>query len=72
MLITISDSKWFNTVFEAWKPNKHLDGHRGKTIQKEKKRVYGQFCIETLHERHNGIERLVACLSEYLPLIWKK
>ena len=31
-------------------------------------RVYGQFCIETLHERHNGIQRLVVCLSEYLPL----
>ena len=24
-------------------------------------RVYGQFCIETLHERHNGIQRLVVC-----------
>ena len=23
------------------------------------KRVYSQFCIETLHERHNGIQRLV-------------
>ena len=32
------------------------------------KRVYGQFCTETLHERHNGIQRLVVCLSEYLPL----
>ena len=32
------------------------------------KRVYGQFCIETIHGRHNGIERLVVCLSEYLPL----
>ena len=31
-------------------------------------RVYGQFCIETIHRRHNGIERLVVCLSEYLPL----
>ena len=31
-------------------------------------RVYGQFCIETIHGRHNGIERLVVCLSEYLPL----
>ena len=31
-------------------------------------RVYGQFCIEMLHERYNGIERLVVCLSEYLPL----
>ena len=30
------------------------------------KRVYGKFCIETLHERHNGIQRLVVCLSEYL------
>ena len=29
-------------------------------------RVYGKFCIETLHERHNGIQRLVVCLSEYL------
>ena len=47
MLITIGDSKWFNTVFDAWRPNEHLDEHRGKTIQKEKKRVYGQFCIET-------------------------
>ena len=28
------------------------------------KRVYSQFCIETLHERHNGIQRLVVCLSE--------
>ena len=34
----------------------------------KRKRVYGQFCIETLHERHNGIERLVVCLSEYLSL----
>ena len=32
------------------------------------RRVYGQLCIKTLHERHNGIERLVVCLSEYLPL----
>ena len=31
-----------------------------------KTRVYGKFCIETLHERHNGIQRLVVCLSEYL------
>ena len=31
-------------------------------------RVYGQFCIETLHEKHNGIELLVVCLSKYLPL----
>ena len=31
-----------------------------------KERVYGKFCIETLHERHNGIQRLVVCLSEYL------
>ena len=30
--------------------------------------VYGQFCIETLHERHNGNERLVVCLSEYLNI----
>ena len=29
-------------------------------------RVYGKFCIETLHERHNRIQRLVVCLSEYL------
>ena len=31
-------------------------------------RIYGQFCIETLHYRHNGIECSVVCLSEYLPL----
>ena len=28
------------------------------------KRVYSQFWIETLHERHNRIQRLVVCLSE--------
>ena len=34
-------------------------------------RVYGQFCIETIHERHNGIESLVVCLSDYLRLLNK-
>ena len=41
------------------------------SIVANKKRVYGQFCMETLHERHDRIEPLVVCLSEYLPLIWK-
>ena len=44
----------------------------GGTFTRRHKRVYGQLCIETLHERHNGIEHLVVCLSEYLPLILKK
>ena len=45
-----------------------MSAHSKSLISDTDSRVYGQSCIETLHERHNGIKHLVVCLSEYLPL----